>query len=127
MILLLNSFPSLYYSNVEVKRFSMNPLSCFKFHAKQFSDIHESLIGESLFEALNSKPFLGLLVAGTLYRVDVASTFNVFFGDDFSLREKQYAGFVIRAIMESNGFRLDQQGVKARISGQMAKGSRFTI
>lgn len=99
--------------------------------AGRFSDIAATKLGQEIWAFLNEKESLVKLETATKLRhpaveaigSDLVSSFGNEIHDD---RYKQATGAMVRQIMESLGYHIDQQNVVIRNNALFTRGTRYT-
>ena len=102
-----------------------------EFDAGSFSDISGTPTGQGLWQFLNSEETLIRLETTTYLRrpalEGVQRQLLDEFGDEIKKdRWKQMIGRMTRQILESRGYRLDQNGVRTKIKDLFTSASRYT-
>lgn len=101
------------------------------FRPGSFSDISSCQQGQALWEFLNTPEAIGILETTTYLRRPALEGLQdrllAEFGDDIrGNRWKQMIGRMVRQIMESLGYQLDQTRVNIRVGDLFASAARYT-
>ena len=102
----------------------------FDFDAGSFSDLAETSTGKALWQFLNSEKVLACLDTTTYLQKPAIEGLQPHllakFGDEIRPnRWKQMMGRMVRQIMESRGYQLDQTGVRIRVGDLFTSFARY--
>ncbi len=102
----------------------------FEFDAGSFSDLAETSTGKALWKFLNTEEALACLDTTTFLQRPALEGLQpqllAKFGEEIRLdRWKQMTGRMVRQIMESRGYQLDQTGVRTRVGELFTSAARY--
>ncbi len=101
-----------------------------EFDAGSFSDLAGTPLGKAVWQFLNTEEALACLETTTFLRRPALEGLQprlvAKFGDEIRAdRVKQMTGKMVREIMESRGYQLDQTGVRIRVGDLFTSAARY--